>query len=87
FLAASVLHYEYVGSSTTVSALGYATAATVGFLRIARDKHWSSDVLVGAAIGMLVTNWTYLFIFGLIESCVIAILRKLKPRKQHSESE
>ncbi|HAC21137.1 MAG TPA: hypothetical protein DCF91_03430 [Porphyromonadaceae bacterium] len=87
FLAASVLHYEYVGSSTTVSALGYATAATVGFLRIARDRHWSSDVLVGAAIGMLVTNWTYLFIFGLIESFVMAIWRKLKPRKQHSESE
>jgi membrane-associated phospholipid phosphatase len=33
---------------------GLAAAATVGWLRIAADKHWATDVLAGAAVGAAV---------------------------------
>ncbi len=30
---------------------GFALAATTGYLRIAADRHWATDVLAGAAVG------------------------------------
>ena len=30
---------------------GYTLAAAVGYLRIAADRHWASDVIVGAVVG------------------------------------
>lgn len=78
FLAASILHHEYVGSSTAVSAVGYACAASVAVLRVARDRHWSSDVLVGAAVGMFTTNLVYLFMYSLLYRMVRTIWEKSK---------
>jgi len=34
--------------------VGLAGAATCGWLRVAADKHWATDVLAGAAVGSLV---------------------------------
>lgn len=34
--------------------IGLAGAATCGYLRIAADRHWASDVLAGAAMGSLI---------------------------------
>ncbi len=68
FLASMALHHEYIGSKGggAVSAAGMLCAGGVGYLRYARDKHWSSDVLVGAAVGMMAVNVVYLFLYGLI---------------------
>ncbi len=51
FAMASVL--TRTSGSVPVGVLSYATAAFVGFSRIYDDKHWASDVLLGAAIGEL----------------------------------
>ena len=40
-----------------VGPLGYALAATPGLSRMYADKHWASDVLMGAALGA-VTGWS-----------------------------
>ena len=37
----------------TVKVLSYSTALFVGFSRMYEDKHWASDVVLGAAIGEL----------------------------------
>lgn len=37
-------------------AIGFPIAALTGFLRMAADKHWFSDVLIGAAVGAA-TGW------------------------------
>jgi membrane-associated phospholipid phosphatase len=37
-----------------VWSVGLVTASTTGYLRIAADKHWLTDVLVGAAVGAAV---------------------------------
>ena len=39
--------------------VAYSLAATTGGLRIAKDKHWISDVLAGAGIGILSTRSAY----------------------------
>ena len=78
FLGAAILHNEYVGSCTAVSVLGYTCAATVAVLRVARDRHWSSDVLVGAAVGMFTTNLVYLFVYSLAYRAVRGLWEKMK---------
>ena len=59
FAMASVL--TRTSGSAAVGILSYATAAFAGFSRMYDDKHWASDVLLGAAIGELagrvVTNY------------------------------
>lgn len=51
FAMASVL--TRTSGSVPVGVLSYATAAFVGFSRMYEDKHWASDVLLGAVIGEL----------------------------------
>jgi membrane-associated phospholipid phosphatase len=38
---------------------GYAVATSVAGIRILNNKHWFSDVLVGAGIGMVATRLIY----------------------------
>ena len=52
FTAASVVA-EYA-DNPWVSALAYGLAAGVGWSRIYKDKHWTSDVVLSAAIGTVV---------------------------------
>lgn len=51
FAMASVV--TQTSGSVTAGLLSYATAAFVGFSRIYEDKHWASDIILGAAIGEL----------------------------------
>lgn len=60
FVAATLLHRELGQHHPAISIGGYACAAWVGYARIARNRHYTSDVLVGAAVGTLVTNITYM---------------------------
>jgi membrane-associated phospholipid phosphatase len=52
FTAASVISAHW--DNPWVSALAYSTASSVGWARINLDKHWLSDVVLGAAIGTAV---------------------------------
>lgn len=51
FAMASVI--AATSDSLTTKFLSYAAATFVGFSRMYQDKHWASDVLLGAAIGEL----------------------------------
>lgn len=59
FMAAEFLHQEYGQVSLWYSIAGYSMATTTGFLRMYNDKHWFSDVLAGAGIGILSTKIAY----------------------------
>ncbi len=61
FVMATVLHHEFIDTSPWLAYSGYAFATTTGVLRVLNNKHWVSDVLVGAGIGILVTDLVYKF--------------------------
>lgn len=60
FMAATFLHKEYGHKSVWYSVAGYTMATAVGTCRMMSNRHWASDVLVGAGIGILSTNLVYL---------------------------
>lgn len=59
FVGASVLTAEYGHRYKWVPYLAYTVASSVGMLRILNNKHYLSDVLVGAGIGILSTKIAY----------------------------
>jgi membrane-associated phospholipid phosphatase len=59
FVAANFLRHEYGGRSVWYSIAGYTVATGVGALRVLNNKHWISDVLAGAGIGMLCSELAY----------------------------
>jgi hypothetical protein len=60
FQLATILDMEYRDVSPWISVSGYAVASTTGALRMLNNKHWISDVLVGAGIGIFTTKFVYL---------------------------
>lgn len=52
FMAASLLHLEYRSRSPWFGIGAYALAALTGVSRVLNNKHWMTDVLAGAAIGV-----------------------------------
>jgi Membrane-associated phospholipid phosphatase len=62
FMAATWLHKEYgVTQSPIYSVLGYATATSIAIGRVMNNKHWLSDVLTGAGVGILSSELGYYF--------------------------
>jgi membrane-associated phospholipid phosphatase len=59
FTNATVLYNEFSQTSDILAYSGYAFAVTTGTFRMINNKHWLSDVLVGAGIGMLATQLVY----------------------------
>ncbi|MBC7450542.1 MAG: phosphatase PAP2 family protein [Cytophagales bacterium] len=59
FLAAVFIHRELGYKSIWFPIAGYTIAASVGASRILNNDHWTSDVLVGAGIGMMSMNVAY----------------------------
>ena len=59
FVAATFLHKEFGDKSIWYSVGGYTCATAVGAMRILNNRHWLSDVLAGAGIGILSTNLVY----------------------------
>ncbi|MBU4486360.1 MAG: phosphatase PAP2 family protein [Candidatus Delongbacteria bacterium] len=61
FTNATVLYHEYKDSNRFIAYSGFAFATTTGVFRMLNNKHWISDVLTGAGIGILVGNLVYRF--------------------------
>ena len=60
FMCATMLHKEYGETlSPWIGAVGYGIAATTGIFRVAANRHWCSDVMCGAAIGIVSTEAAY----------------------------
>lgn len=65
FMGAEFLWQEYKDVSPWIGVAGYAVATTTGTLRMYNNRHWLTDVVAGAGIGILSTKisyWIYPFI-------------------------
>lgn len=60
FATATFMAKEYGDQSVWYTVGAYGIATTVGAMRILNNRHWVSDVLAGAGIGILSTNLAYL---------------------------
>ncbi len=61
FTNATVLKNEFHKSAPILAYSGYAIATTTGVFRMINNKHALSDVLVGAGVGILITEVVYHF--------------------------
>lgn len=61
FTNAAVLFNEFNDTSPYLAYSGYLVSTSVGMLRMMNDRHWLSDVLVGAGIGIISTEIIYYF--------------------------
>ena len=60
FVGASMLHKEYgLTRSPWFSVAGYGVATATGVMRILNNRHWISDVMSGAGIGIMSTELGY----------------------------
>ena len=59
FVGAEFLRQEYKDVSPWYGVAGYAMATTTAYLRMYNNKHWFSDVVAGAGIGIASTKLAY----------------------------
>lgn len=62
FVGAHILFKEYRDTSPWIGIAGYAVATGTGALRVLNKKHWASDVITGAGIGILSAEVGYLML-------------------------
>ena len=60
FVSATLLDMEYRETSPWISVGGYLCATATGFFRVANNRHWVSDVMIGAGIGIASVKLVYL---------------------------
>ena len=60
FVGATLMHKEYgLTRSPWFSVAGYGVAAATGVMRVLNNRHWVSDVMSGAGIGIMSTELGY----------------------------
>lgn len=60
FAAAEFLNQEYRDVSPWIGYAGYTVATATGVMRMYNNKHWLSDVVAGAGLGIASTKIAYL---------------------------
>ncbi len=59
FMGAELLRREYGEEYPGIAIAGYTVATGVGLMRIYNNRHWASDVLAGAGVGILSASLMY----------------------------
>jgi len=59
FMGAEFLYQEYKDVSIWYGISGYVVASGTGFFRLYNNKHWFTDIVAGAGVGILSTKIAY----------------------------
>ncbi len=62
FVGAHILYKEYKDVSPWIGVAGYAVATGTGAMRVLNKRHWVSDIVAGAGVGMLSAEAGYLLL-------------------------
>lgn len=76
FMTATMLTKEYGHNSPWIGIGAYSVASATGLMRMANNKHWLSDVMMGAGIGILSTELGYILADALFKDNGINRYRK-----------
>lgn len=69
FVGADLVYMTYKDTSPIYGIAAYACATTVGFLRMYNNRHWFSDVVCGAGVGILGSRLS-IWAFDKIKQCL-----------------
>jgi len=61
FVQSQALFNEFRDTAPLLAASGFLFSITTGSLRVLNNRHWVPDVLLGAGVGILVTNLVWHF--------------------------
>ncbi|MFT5970754.1 MAG: membrane-associated phospholipid phosphatase [Flavobacteriales bacterium] len=59
FVSATVFWHEFKDTNPILASSAYVFATATGIMRMVNNKHWFTDVVVGAGVGILVTDLLY----------------------------
>lgn len=59
FASAGVMYQSFKDDNLLLAYSGYVPAVVVGAYRMIKDKHWVSDVVVGAGLGIVMSHLSY----------------------------
>ncbi len=59
FLGATINYHEYKEASMLYASSGFLFSSSTAGLRVVNNRHWVSDVVAGAGIGILIGNLIY----------------------------
>ena len=62
FVGAHLLFKEYKDISPWIGIAGYSVASITGAIRVLNKRHWVSDVVAGAGVGMISVELSYLLL-------------------------
>jgi membrane-associated phospholipid phosphatase len=62
FVGAHILFKEYKDISPWIGIAGYGVATATGAMRVLNNKHWVSDVVAGAGLGILCVEMGYMLL-------------------------
>jgi hypothetical protein len=62
FLGAHLLFREHEEVSPWIGVAGYGVATTTGVMRVINRKHWFSDIVAGAGVGIISVELSYLLL-------------------------
>ncbi len=79
FASAELIRVEYQNTQPWLGVTGYLMAVTTGYLRMYNNKHWFSDVITGAGLGIASTRLSYL-----IYDKVSSRIQSKKKRESHT---
>lgn len=82
FVGAELLYQEYGATSSWIGIIGYLIAACTGFLRMYNNRHWLTDVVAGAGLGILIVRFAYWLLPRIMKK-----IREMKSQKIRCVSE
>lgn len=82
FMGAEFLRREYWDTAPVVGILGYTFASVVGVSRVLNNRHWVSDVIAGAGVGILSVQVAY-WLFPPLQRLIYGVRKDGTPRRNY----
>ena len=80
FMGAEFLRREYWDTHPWIGVMGYAFATTVGVSRVLNNRHWTSDVIAGAGVGILSVQVAY-WLFPPLQRLIYGVRKDGTPKR------